>query len=220
MGDGELRRVSDEIVSLRRRHRDTPLEIDDLDPDPFVQFARWMEEALAARPEWPNAMTLATSDAAGRPSARTVLLRTVDRTGFVFYTNYESRKGRELDANPAAALVFYWPELERQVCIRGAVERLERAASDDYFRTRPRGSKLGAWASLQSRPLEDRGELEQRVADAEERFGDDVPLPDHWGGYRVVPRSIEFWKSRSDRLHDRFVYEREPEGWRITRLYP
>lgn len=218
--DDELEGVSREIAGLRRRHSDIPLERRDLDPDPFVQFARWMEEALAARPEWPNAMTLATADRSGRPSARTVLLKGIDHDGFVFFTNYESRKGRELAANPAAALVFYWPELERQVCVRGAVERLGRVESEEYFRTRPRGSKLGAWASLQSRPLPDRADLERSIAEAEERFIGDVPLPDHWGGYRLAPDAFEFWKSRSDRLHDRFLYEPADAGWRIMRLYP
>lgn len=220
MKDGEVERVSHEIARLRRRHTDIPLERADLDPDPFVQFARWMEEALHAHPDLPNVMTLATADGEGRPSARTVLLKGVDPKGFLFFTNYESRKARDLAVNPAAAVVFYWPSLERQVCVRGSVERLERLESEEYFRTRPRRSRIGAWASLQSRPLADRGELDRRVAEIEERFGEDIPLPDHWGGYRLVPAWFEFWNARNDRLHDRFVYEPGKEGWRITRLYP
>jgi pyridoxamine 5'-phosphate oxidase len=212
--------LTEQLQDLRHRHGDLELGLEDLDPDPLKQFARWMSEAFEAEPGLPNAMTLATADAAGRPSARMVLLKGVDGEGFTFFTNYESRKGRDLSENPHAALVFYWPDLERQVCVRGEVVRLSRAESEEYFHTRPYTSRLGAWVSQQSRVVESRAFLEQRMREFEERFGEDVPLPEHWGGFRLIPVAIEFWKSRANRLHDRFLYERTESAWRITRLAP
>ena len=212
--------LTERLERLRRPHDDRGLNREDLDPDPLKQFALWLEEALEAHPGLPNAMTLATADASGRPSARTVLLKGVDEDGFVFFSNYHSRKGRDLAENPKAALVFHWPVIERQVCVRGAVERLSREESEEYFNTRPYRSRLGAWASPQSRAIDDRAYLEDRVREVEKRFGDEVPLPENWGGYRLTPNAVEFWWSRPDRLHDRFQYEREGDTWSIIRLAP
>jgi pyridoxamine 5'-phosphate oxidase len=193
----------------------------DLNPDPMVQFGHWFDEVLRAGLNEPYAMTLATADVDGAPSARTVLLKGHDERGFMFFTNHGSRKGIELASNPNAALVFYWNQLDRQVCVRGTVTRLSREESEAYWATRPRGSRLGAWASRQSTVLESRAALDERVRDLEQRFGDDIPLPDFWGGYLVTPVTIEFWQGRTDRLHDRFRYTRVPgEGWRLDRLYP
>jgi pyridoxamine 5'-phosphate oxidase len=186
-----------------------------------VQFGRWFADAKAADLIEPNAMTLATADAGGRPSARMVLLKGFDQRGFVFYSNYGSRKAGELAGNPAAALVFWWPPLERQVRVEGGVERVTREESDAYFRTRPLGSRLGAWASEQSRVIVGRADLERRLEELEARFGDGaVPLPPFWGGYRVQPEVIEFWQHRPNRLHDRLRYRRVPGGWTIERLSP
>jgi pyridoxamine 5'-phosphate oxidase len=187
--------------------------------DPLAQFAAWFEEAQATTPV-PEAMALATADAEGGPSARIVLLKDFDAAGFTFHTNYGSRKGRELEANPRAALLFYWRELGRQVRIEGAVERTSRGESEEYFRTRAPRARLSAWASPQSEPVGDRAELETRVEAARARFGDDPPLPENWGGLRLVPIAYEFWVHDEDRLHDRFRYERGPDGWRIQRLGP
>jgi pyridoxamine 5'-phosphate oxidase len=194
----------------------------DLLPDPLAQFRRWYEEAVAAGLDLPQAMTLATADAEGRPSARTVLLKGVDERGFLFFSNYESRKGAELAANPRAALVFHWAQdPRRQVIAAGTVERLDAHESEEYFRTRPLGSRLGAWASRQSEPIADRAALESAYADAEERHGDDPPLPPWWGGYVLVPDRLEYWQNRPNRLHDRFRYLRdEQDGWRLERLAP
>lgn len=190
--------------------------------DPLALVARWYDEARAAGVEQPEAMTLATATPDGRPSARMVLLKGIDRRGLMFFTNYESRKGRELDANPRAALVLYWRELERQVRVTGAVTRLSAAESDAYFATRPRGSQLGAWASPQSRSLPDRAALERRFAALEaEHAGRPVPRPPHWGGFRVEPDEIELWEGRPNRLHDRVAYCRTADGrWERTRLAP
>ncbi len=188
----------------------------DLQPDPLAQFAAWFDEASGVR----EAMALATADPSGAPSVRMVLLKGFDERGFVFHTNYGSRKGRELEANPRAALLFHWRELGRQVRIEGTAERTSRADSEAYFRTRPPGARLSAWASPQSEPVADRAELEARVEEARARFGDDPPLPESWGGIRVVPRAYEFWVHDDDRLHDRFRYERDGSAWRIQRLGP
>lgn len=194
----------------------------DLPPDPIALVRRWFADAQAAGLEQPDAMTLATATSDGRPSARAVLLKGIDARGFVFYTNYESRKGRELDANPHAALVLLWLPLQRQVRAAGGVARLDPEESDAYFATRPRGSQLGAWASEQSRPLADRAELEERWRLLGERYGGAaVPRPPHWGGYRVEPDEIEVWQGRPNRLHDRFSYTRAPDGsWTRARLQP
>jgi pyridoxamine 5'-phosphate oxidase len=190
--------------------------------DPVELFERWQAEARAAAgPDRADAMALATATADGAPSVRVVMLRGVDSRGFVFHTNYESRKGRELSENPRAALVLNWPELHRQVSATGTVERLNREESKTYFRTRPLGHRLAAWASLQGRPLPDRAELERRFERARERFGEDPPLPEYWGGFRLAPDALEFWQGREDRLHDRVRYERsESGGWHAQRLFP
>jgi pyridoxamine 5'-phosphate oxidase len=191
----------------------------DLQPDPLRQFESWFREAREAVP-FPESMALATADPSGAPSARMVLLKGFDERGFVFHTNYGSRKGREVEANPRAALLFHWRELGRQVRVEGTVERTSREDSDAYYRTRPVGARRSAWASPQSRPVTDRAELEARVEEARARFGDDPPLPDEWGGLRVVPTAYEFWVHEDDRLHDRFRFERDGDGWRIQRLGP
>lgn len=188
----------------------------DLDPDPLRQFESWFAAARDAGLRAPEAMALATATPDGAPSARMVLLKGVDDRGFVFFTSYESRKGRELEANPRAALLFYWEPLGRQVRVEGPVERVSAEESDAYFASRPLGSRAGAAASHQSRPLADRAELERAVA----ALGDDVARPEWWGGYRVRPERYEFWQHRENRLHDRFLYEREGSAWSIQRLYP
>ena len=199
-----------------------PLDISDLDSDPFVQFASWYDDAVAHDALQPDAMTIASATVDARPSARMVLLRGVDARGFCFFTNYGSRKGSELDANRHAALVFHWPEVLRQVRVTGGVVRVDDAESDAYWFNRPRPSRISAWASEQSDPIATRAELEVRVAELETRFADgEVPRPPGWGGYRVVPDEIEFWQHREDRLHDRLRYVRNRDGtWSIDRLQP
>jgi pyridoxamine 5'-phosphate oxidase len=193
-----------------------------VDPDPIVQFRRWLDDAERAGALQADAMIVATTTAAGEPSARAVLLRGLDARGFCFFTNYGSRKGLELEANPRAALVFHWPEVARQVRATGSVARVSTAESEAYWVARPRESRISAWASEQSEPIESRDELERRAGEVAERFGDgDVPLPPFWGGYRVVPDEIEFWQHRDDRLHDRLRYTRRADGsWTIERLQP
>lgn len=197
------------------------LEEADAAGDPFEQFRRWFADVQSANLPEPNAMTLATADAEGAPSARVVLLKGWDERGFTFFTNYSSRKAADLDANPRAALCFYWQPLERQVRLEGAVERVSRAESEAYFRTRPPSAQVGAWVSHQSRVIASRAELEQRERELVERFaGKEVPVPDFWGGYRVVPQRFEFWQGRPSRLHDRIEYTRSPTGWERRRLCP
>jgi len=199
---------------------DAPLDERDLDPDPLAQFSAWYEEAARELTQ-PDAVALATADADGAPSARMVLLKSWDERGFVFFTNYDSRKGAELAANPRAALIAYWDPLHRQVRAEGAVFKVSGGESDRYFASRPRPSQLAAHASAQSAPLADRGELEAAVRLLEAEFaGRDVPRPPFWGGYRLAPRAIEFWQHRENRLHDRLVYRRDGGGWRLVRLAP
>lgn len=190
------------------------------DPDPLRQFDIWFREAVQAGLPLPNAMTLATVGESGAPDARIVLLKGLEEGGFTFYTNYRSRKARELQARPAACLVFQWSELERQVRVEGAVEKVSAAESDRYYASRPLGARLSAWASPQSEVVPGREVLEKAVLRAKERFDNDPPRPQHWGGFRVMPRAIEFWQGRADRLHDRLLYTRAGASWRIERLAP
>lgn len=209
-----------DIQDLRKEYTQRGLAENEIAADPITQFQHWFEAAVKTIRE-PNAMLLATVGADGRPSARVVLLKGVDERGFVFFTNYESRKGRELDAGSAAALVFFWPELERQVRIEGPVARIADDESDDYYHSRPVGSRLGAWASPQSQVISGRAELDQRLAEAAARFGDAPPRPAHWGGFRVAHEVVEFWQGRPSRLHDRLRYRRGSDGaWLIERLAP
>lgn len=192
-----------------------------IDRDPIKQFQLWFNDAIAAKLPMPEAMTLATATPDGRPSARMVLLKQVDQDGFVFYTNYRSAKASQLDVNPYAALVFYWTQLERQVRVEGSVTKVSAEESREYFRTRPRESQIGAWASEQSEVIASRDVLEQRAAELEKLYCDrDIDCPGHWGGYRLRPDRIEFWKSGIGRLHDRILYERSDDGWSISRLAP
>jgi pyridoxamine 5'-phosphate oxidase len=233
------------IADLRREYNVAELRRKDLETDPIVQFKKWFDQATGARPSGRvrkffinlykslvmlsgveagdlNAMTLATVDSEGRPSARIVLLKGLDERGFIFFTNYDSRKGQELARNPQAALVFYWPDLARQVCVTGKVSQLPSAESEAYFRSRPRGSRLAALASRQSEVVPDRAVLEEKYRQLEAQYpGQDVPRPPHWGGYVLTPASIEFWQGRLNRLHDRFRYTRRADGsWSIERLSP
>jgi pyridoxamine 5'-phosphate oxidase len=202
-------------------HDHGPLELTDLDADPIAQVRGWLNAADAAGVALANAMALATVGPDGAPSVRHVLLRDITDTGITFFTNRTSRKARELAANPRAACTLYWRELDRQVCLRGAVTELSTEDSDAYFATRPRDAQLGAWASDQSRPLDDRAMLERRVEEARGRFeGGDVPRPQHWGGYLLTPDEVECWQGRPYRLHDRFRYTRDGAGWLLERLYP
>ena len=210
------------VADLRQEYTRGGLDEADLAPDPIAQFTAWFVEAQAAAVPEPTAMTLATATADGQPSARIVLLKQVDDRGFVFYTNYDSQKGRELAENPRAALTFYWPQLERQVRIVGTVAPVSRDESRAYFETRPLGSRLGASLSRQSQPIPNRAVLEAEFARLQAEYADgNVPLPDFWGGYRVTPIAIEFWQGRPSRLQDRLRYTRQPDGtWTIERLSP
>ncbi len=208
-------------AALRERFMATGLDEATLDADPLRQFQQWYQQAIDARLPEPNAMSLATVDPDGQPSLRTVLLKLYDADGFVFFTNYESRKARQMDHNDRVALLFPWVALARQVKILGRATRIPTGESLRYFATRPRGSRIGAWSSPQSQVISSRSLLEEKVAEMKRRFGDgEIPLPHFWGGYRVVPVSIEFWQGRESRLHDRFRYTRIADGWRIERLAP
>jgi len=210
------------FAALRTEYSRVGIDIGDLDPDPFAQFDRWFDAATSAGVTEANAFTLATATADGTPSARTVLLKGFDESGFVFYTNYESQKGAEILANPRAALLFFWKELHRQVRVTGTVARISRDESEAYFRSRPPGSQLGAAVSPQSQVLPDRHTLEASYAALEAEFAETpVPLPDEWGGYRITPTGFEFWQGRENRLHDRLRYRPTPYGdWTIDRLAP
>ncbi len=213
--------VSDRVEALRREYAGAPLNGESVDPNPISQFAHWFEQALSAELVDPNAMTLATASSDAVPSARIVLLKGFDERGFRFYTNYESRKGRELAENPRAALCIYWRALSRQVRMEGTVEKLTRKESSNYFRQRPRPSQIGAWASEQSERVDSREDLDERFEQYRRQFeGEEVPLPDRWGGYVLNPGSIEFWQGREKRMHDRLLYRREEPGWEIIRLAP
>lgn len=223
-----------DLTSQRREYETEGIDVGDVDPDPFVQVARWLDDAYASGTAEPTAGVFATASTHGRPSARTVLLKGMSAEGFVLFTNYDSRKGREAIANPWGALTLTWVELSRQVRVEGLVEMVDAAESDAYFATRPRGAQLGAWASAQSHPLADRAQLEAQLAEVHEQFaGIEVPRPPHWGGLRLVPDEIELWQGRIDRLHDRLVYvpaDGEPvldpaarhriERWDIIRRSP
>jgi pyridoxamine 5'-phosphate oxidase len=209
-----------DLADLRRDYARESLSERDVAPDPIAQFEKWFTQAQGAGMVEPNAMTLATSTRDGRPSARIVLLKGVDARGFVFYTDYRSRKGSELESNPNVSLCFWWGELQRQVRVTGTVARASREESEAYYRTRPHGSRIGAWASHQSAPLASREPLEREVERLERQYPDDVPLPPHWGGYRVTPVTIEFWQGRPSRLHDRIVYSRDGGAWKVGRLSP
>ncbi|HUL68006.1 MAG TPA: pyridoxamine 5'-phosphate oxidase [Burkholderiaceae bacterium] len=208
------------IQHLRQEYKRGALDETHADADPFKQFGRWWDEALAADVLEANAMILATADSSGRPSARTVLLKGFDASGFVFFTNYESRKGEELGTNPLAALLFFWRELERQVRIEGSVERIASDESDAYFRSRPLASRIGAWASPQSKVISGRAWLVAKAAEMGLRHGASPARPPYWGGYRVIPASFEFWQGRPSRLHDRLRYAREGSAWTCVRLAP
>ncbi|PWT74687.1 MAG: pyridoxamine 5'-phosphate oxidase [Proteobacteria bacterium] len=208
------------IADLRREYAKESLDESDVSPDPFQQFARWFGESFRAELPDPNAMVLATVGRSGRPSARTVLLKGCDERGLVFFTNYESRKGQDLLFNPQASLLFVWLELERQVRAEGRVERASEDESDEYFRSRPLDSRLGAWASPQSQTVPDRHAIEERFAEAARLHGDDPLRPPYWGGYRLIPDQFEFWQGRPSRLHDRIQYRLAKSAWIIERLAP
>lgn len=211
-----------DIAGIRKEYKMGRLNEGDVVADPIDQFRRWFNEAVHYGVMEPNAMVLATASADGHPAARVVLLKEIDQRGLCFYTNYESRKGAELSANPHAALLFFWPELQRQVRVEGITERLSAAAADAYFQSRPKGSRLGALASPQSREIAGRDVLDNQLALLEKTYAatDDIPRPAHWGGFRLLPRRFEFWQGRSNRLHDRLVYKNEKDVWRIVRLAP
>jgi pyridoxamine 5'-phosphate oxidase len=217
------RRTTADLAALRREYGDRGLDTPDLAPDPIEMFGRWFDDTVAAGLHEPNAMVVTTVSGEGYPSTRLVLLKGIDERGFVFYTNYGSRKARDIEANPAVSLLFPWHDLQRQVRVEGTASRVSQEDSEAYFASRPRGSQLGAWASPQSQEVSSRAELDEMYRGTEERFAasDDVPLPPQWGGFRVRPDLVEFWQGRHGRMHDRLVYRREGgTGWSTVRLAP
>jgi len=209
-----------DLAGLRRAHEAAGLDESQLPPEPLTLIQDWLAAATEAGLPEPNAMVVASVDGDGAPSSRLVLCKGIDERGLVFFTNYESRKGRELDANAGVSLLFPWHSVGRQVRVEGRAERVSAAESDDYFSTRPRGAQLSAWASRQSDVIPSRAVLEDRIAELNARYADEVPRPPHWGGFRVVPSTVEFWQSRPDRLHDRLVYRRGDDAWSVARLQP
>jgi pyridoxamine 5'-phosphate oxidase len=212
--------MDSKIAHLRQDYALRSLDEGDVDADPLLQFGKWLDDAIRAEALEPTAMNLSTVDARGRPAGRIMLLKGVDDRGFVFFTNYGSRKGRDLAAHPAAALTFLWKELERQVRVEGTIEKVGAAESDEYYLVRPLGSRIGAWASPQSEVVADRAWLEKRVDEFAAKYGENPPRPPHWGGYRVVPDCLEFWQGRRSRLHDRIAYRLENGKWALGRLAP
>jgi pyridoxamine 5'-phosphate oxidase len=213
--------VSNSLADLRREYTLGGLRRADLLADPIAQFKKWFDEAMRAEVLEPNAMTLATANAQGEPSSRTVLIKAVDERGFVFFTNYDSRKGRDLASNPKASITFYWRELERQVNVFGTITKVPREESEAYFHSRPLGSQFAAWASTQGTVVADRRYLETKLAEVKEKHSTGpVPLPSYWGGYVVAPNAVEFWQGRPNRLHDRFRYLKNADSWQIDRLSP
>jgi len=211
------------LRSLLTAGKGIVIGLNDAEPgaEPISLFESWFAAARKSGLFLPEAMTLSTATSEGKPSSRMVLLKSVSPAGFTFFTNYDSRKASDLDSNPHAALLFHWPILQRQIRIEGHIERVSREESREYFHSRPRGSQIGAWASKQSSRLDDRNELQNRASEFKEKFsGEKIPLPDHWGGYRVIPERMEFWQGRPFRLHDRLVFEREDSEWTTHRLYP
>jgi len=208
------------IADIRTEYKQLTLSEADVDQDPFNQFDRWWKQAISAQAGEVNAMTLATASKDGSVDARIVLLKNIAENGFVFFTNYDSSKGRQLLENPSAALVFFWKELERQVRVKGRVQKVSTALSDQYFASRPHGSRIGAWSSPQSKEITDRALLEDNEKYFSEKFGEVIPRPEHWGGYVLIPEQIEFWQGRPSRLHDRILYTKTKDSWKISRLAP
>ena len=204
-----------------KSNRNNELNETSVDKNPFIQFSKWYESILNSKLNEPTAMMLSTADANGNPSARIVLLKEIDDSGFVFYTNYGSRKGKDLKGNPKAALTFFWDELRRQIRIEGSIEKIRRETSKEYFSSRPRESQIGAWVSAQSSVIPNREILENKFDELDEKFGnEEIPLPDFWGGYRLIPSYFEFWQGRENRLHDRICYKKENDEWKIFRIAP
>lgn len=213
--------MREDIAALRKEYTQAELDENSIHTNPFLQFEQWFQEALKSQLNEPNAMSVATVDEDGQPFQRTVLLKTFNEDGFVFYTNYTSRKAQQLESNPKISLLFPWYDLERQVAITGSVVKVSAKESLTYFLTRPRGSQLGAWVSNQSEVITSRSILEMKLAEMKNKFKEGkIPLPDHWGGYRVVPDSIEFWQGRPNRLHDRILFTKTTDNWKISRLAP